>query len=99
MPLQYFLNHWGLPDKRAGAAYSGMTYERGAILKHLDSARQDPCTRTPLRRRHLSPNLALRGVIEAWVAAQCKRRWVAAKEALPHLCSSTLVYATNTVPQ
>ncbi len=54
-----------------------MTYERGAILKHLDSARQDPCTRTPLRRRHLSPNLALRGVIEAWVAAQCERRWVA----------------------
>ncbi len=51
-----------------------MTYERSAILKHLDTQRQDPCTRAPLRRRHLSPNLALRGVIESWVAAQCKLR-------------------------
>ena len=56
------------------AASAGMTYERSAILKHLDTQRHDPCTRHPLRRRHLSPNLALRGVIESWVAAQCKAR-------------------------
>ena len=53
---------------------AGMTYERSAILKHLEAQRDDPCTRTPLRRRHLSPNLALRGVIEAWVLQQCARR-------------------------
>ena len=51
-----------------------MTYERPAILKWLESRRHDPCTKAPLRKRHLAPNLALRGVIETWVLEQCRRR-------------------------
>ena len=53
---------------------TGMTYERPAILKWLETRRHDPCTKAPLRKRHLAPNLALRGVIEAWVLEQCKKR-------------------------
>ncbi|BDA50047.1 probable E3 ubiquitin-protein ligase LubX at C-terminar half [Coccomyxa sp. Obi] len=52
----------------------GMTYERASIMKWVDSQKHDPCTKAPLRKRHLSPNLALRGVIENWVASQCSVR-------------------------
>ena len=55
-------------------ATAGMTYERPAILKWLETRRHDPCTKAPLRKRHLAPNLALRGVIEGWVLEQCRRR-------------------------
>ena len=53
---------------------AGMTYERPAILKWLETRRHDPCTKAPLRKRHLAPNLALRGVIETWILDQCKKR-------------------------
>ena len=56
------------------SSITGMTYERPAILKWLETRRHDPCTKAPLRKRHLAPNLALRGVIEAWVLEQCKKR-------------------------
>lgn len=51
-----------------------MTYEKASIMKWVDVQKIDPCTKAPLRRRHLSPNLALRGVIENWVATQCASR-------------------------
>ncbi|CAL8465399.1 g4935 [Coccomyxa elongata] len=59
----------------------GMTYERASIMKWVDSQKHDPCTKAPLRRRHLSPNLALRGVIENWVASQCSVRGLPAPNA------------------
>jgi hypothetical protein len=55
---------------------AGMTYERASIMKWVDVQKHDPCTKAPLRRRHLSPNLALRGVIENWLTAQCASRCV-----------------------
>ncbi|CAL5222071.1 g4373 [Coccomyxa viridis] len=60
---------------------NGMTYERPAILKWLETRRHDPCTKAPLRKRHLAPNLALRGVIEGWVLEQCRRRGIQQVEA------------------
>jgi hypothetical protein len=56
--------------------WTGLTYERSAIMKWVDAQKHDPCTKAPLRRRHLSPNLALRAVIENWVVAECGKRCV-----------------------
>jgi hypothetical protein len=49
---------------------SGITYERAAIMEWLASKRCCPITQAPLRRRHISPNLSLRQVIEAWLEQQ-----------------------------
>ncbi|EIE23090.1 U-box-domain-containing protein [Coccomyxa subellipsoidea C-169] len=61
----------------------GMTYERASIMKWVDVNKHDPCTKAPLRRRHLSPNLALRGVIEIWLTAQGISSPAPAATALP----------------
>jgi hypothetical protein len=49
---------------------SGITYERAAIQEWLSTRRSCPVTQAPLRRRHISPNLSLRQVMEAWLEAQ-----------------------------
>jgi hypothetical protein len=49
---------------------SGVTYERSAILEWLASRRSCPVTQAPLRRRHISPNLSLRLVMETWLDKQ-----------------------------
>lgn len=54
-------------------ATSGQTYERSAITQWLQHHRLDPVTHTPLRRRHLSPNLCLRQVMEVWLEEQDKK--------------------------
>jgi hypothetical protein len=46
---------------------SGVTYERSAIVQWLSSKRSCPVSQAPLRRRHISPNLSLRQVMEAWL--------------------------------
>jgi hypothetical protein len=48
-------------------ATSGITYERTAIVQWLETSRFDPVTHAPLRRRHLSPNLTLRVLMEPWL--------------------------------
>ncbi|KAI8472927.1 MAG: hypothetical protein J3K34DRAFT_519304 [Monoraphidium minutum] len=48
-------------------ATSGITYERTAIVQWLENSRFDPVTHAPLRRRHLSPNLTLRVLMEPWL--------------------------------
>ncbi len=71
------MHYMNSSEGRVGVC-TGMTYERASIMKWVDSQKHDPCTKAPLRRRHLSPNLALRGVIENWVASQCSLRSVLA---------------------
>ncbi|GBF99252.1 hypothetical protein Rsub_11777 [Raphidocelis subcapitata] len=51
-------------------ATSGITYERTAIMQWLEGSRFDPVTHAPLRRRHLSPNLTLRVLMEPWLRDQ-----------------------------
>ena len=48
---------------------SGITYERASILQHLrDVGGFDPVTRLQLREAQLVPNLAMKEVIEYFVA-------------------------------
>jgi hypothetical protein len=46
---------------------SGITFERLAITQWLEAHRHDPVTHAPLRRRHLSPNLCLRAIMQDWI--------------------------------
>ncbi|KAJ3146199.1 hypothetical protein HDU89_006340 [Geranomyces variabilis] len=43
---------------------SGITYEREALLQHLDTTKTDPQTRQSLREDQLYPNLALRDAVD-----------------------------------
>lgn len=48
----------------------GHSYERAAIEKWLESRRESPVTRAPLRRAQLAPNFALRQAIEEFLQSK-----------------------------
>lgn len=55
--------------REPAVALSGQTYERDAITRWLSGAQPhvDPITKAPLSVSHLSPNLALRAVMQDWL--------------------------------
>lgn len=55
--------------REPAVAVSGQTYERDAITRWLSGAQPhvDPITKAPLSLSHLSPNLALRAVMQDWL--------------------------------
>ena len=48
----------------------GYTYEREAILQWLDVSRVSPVTRKPLFPHQLTPNRALRSVIQSYLLSK-----------------------------